>query len=104
VSDLRISLGVRIEELRNALRLTRAQLAEMLGVDTRQIAAYELDGVWPGPEMAFELMKAFGIELRDLYDFTSTRVIPRISIEQRVEIRAQRRGARKRSTNLDGIN
>jgi transcriptional regulator with XRE-family HTH domain len=101
VSDLRTSLGVRIEELRNALRLTRAQLAEVLGVDTRQVAAYELDGAWPGPEMASKLMKAFGIDLRDLYDFTSTRVIPRIPIEERVDIRAQRRGARKRSTNLE---
>jgi transcriptional regulator with XRE-family HTH domain len=98
VPNLRISLGVRIEELRIALRLTRAQLAEILGVDARQVAAYELEGMWPSPEMASALMKAFGIELRDLYDLTSTRIIPRISIEQRLEIRDKRRTARGRRT------
>jgi transcriptional regulator with XRE-family HTH domain len=96
VPDLRLSLGVRIEELRNSLKLTRAQLAEILDVDVRQIAAYELEGVWPSPEMAFSLKKAFGVELHDLYDLTPTRTIPRVSIEQRLEIREQRRGARKR--------
>jgi transcriptional regulator with XRE-family HTH domain len=97
VSGLRLLLGVRIEELRNALKLTRAQLAEVLGMDTRQIAAYELEGMWPSPEMASALMKAFNIEFRDLYDLTPNRIIPRISIEQRLEIRAQRRKTRKRS-------
>lgn len=101
MSDLRLSIGVRIEELRNALKLTRVQLAEILGVDTRQIAAYELDGMWPSPEIASALMKAFNIELRDLYDFTPNRLIPRISIEQRLTIRAQRRKARRHSADAN---
>lgn len=99
MSDLRLSLGVRIEELRNALKLTRAQLADILDVDVRQIAAYELEGVWPSPEMASALKAAFGVELHDLYDLTPTRIIPRVSIEQRLEIRAQRREAKKRDRN-----
>lgn len=96
--DIRLSLGVRIEALRNALKLTRAQLAEILDVDAIQIAAYELEGVWPSAEMASALTAAFGIKLHDLYDLTPTRMIPRASIEQRLEIRAQRRRARKRDT------
>ena len=95
MSDLRLLLGVRIEELRNAVKLTRAQLAEILGVDTRLIAACELDGTWPNPEMASALMKAFNVDLGDLYDLTPNRTIPRISIEQRLTIRAQRRKARR---------
>ena len=94
VSDLRRLLGVRTEELRIAVRLTRAQLAERLGVDTRQVAAYELEGIWPGPEAADALAKAFNIELRDLYDFTPTRIIPRISIEERLASRAQKSSRR----------
>jgi transcriptional regulator with XRE-family HTH domain len=85
------SIGARIEELRTALKMTRAQLAEVLGVDIRQVAAYELEGVWPSPEMASALKTAFKIELRDLYDLTSTRFIPRVSIEKRLAIRAERR-------------
>lgn len=98
MSDLRLSLGVRIEELRNALKLTRAQLADILDVDARQIAAYELEGVWPSPEMASALKTAFGVELHDLYDLTQTRLIPRVPIERRLEIRAQRKKARKLDT------
>jgi hypothetical protein len=35
ILNLRLALGVRIEELRNALRLTRAELAERLDSITR---------------------------------------------------------------------
>ena len=91
MSDIRLLLGARIEELRDARKLTRAELAELLSVDARQIAAYELNGMWPGPEMASALTKAFQIELRDLYDLTPTRIIPSLSIEERLAIRARRR-------------
>lgn len=93
MSDIRQSLGARIEELRDARKLTRAELAELLGIDARQIAAYELNGMWPGPEMASALTKAFHIDLRDLYDLTPTRIIPSLSIEERLAVRAQRRKA-----------
>jgi transcriptional regulator with XRE-family HTH domain len=93
MSDIRLLLGTRIEELRDARKLTRIELAELLGVDARQIAAYELNGMWPGPETASALAKAFHIELRDLYDLTPNRVIPSLSIEERLAIRVQRRTA-----------
>ena len=95
MSELGYSIGARIEELRTALKMTRAQLAEVLDVDIRQVAAYEAEGVWPSPEMASALKTAFQIELRDLYDLTSTRFIPRLSIEKRLAIRAERRKARE---------
>jgi ribosome-binding protein aMBF1 (putative translation factor) len=66
VSDIRLLLGARIGELRDARKLTRAELAELLGVDARQVASYELSGMWPRPEIASALTKAFQIELRDL--------------------------------------
>ena len=94
VTDLRIALGVRIEELRIAARLTRAQLAELIGIDSRQVAAYELEGGWPGPEMALSLVTAFGIDVRDLYDFTSTRMIPKLAIDELLSVRAERKSRR----------
>jgi transcriptional regulator with XRE-family HTH domain len=95
VPNIRLLIGARIEELRDARKLTRAELAELLGVDTRQIAAYELNGMWPGPEVASALARAFHIELRDLYDLTPTRIIPSLSIEERLAARAQRRNAKR---------
>lgn len=105
MSELGYSIGARIEELRTALKMTRAQLAEILDVDIRQVSAYELEGVWPSQEMASALKTAFKIELRDLYDLTPTRFVPRVSIEERLAIRAERRKssrgrARQRESNL----
>jgi transcriptional regulator with XRE-family HTH domain len=99
VSNIRLLLGARIEELRDARKLTRAKLAELLGVDTRQIAAYELNGMWPGPEVALALTKAFHIELGDLYDLTPTRIIPSLSIEERLAARVQRRNTMRHPRN-----
>jgi transcriptional regulator with XRE-family HTH domain len=82
VSDIRLLLGARIGELRDARKLTRVELAELLGVDARQVASYELSGMWPRPEIASALTKAFQIELRDLYDFTPTRIIPSLSLDE----------------------
>jgi transcriptional regulator with XRE-family HTH domain len=96
VSNIRLLLGVRIEELRDARKLTRAELAELLGVDARQIAAYELDGMWPGPEIATALTKAFHIALHDLYDLTPARIIPSLSIEERLATRTRRRNFARR--------
>jgi len=90
-------LGARIEELRDARKLTRLELAEMLNVDARQIAAYELNGMWPGPEMAAALTKAFQIELRDLYDLTPTRIVPSLSIEERLASRVKRKKLSRRA-------
>ena len=42
--------------------------------------------MWPGPEMATALIKAFHIELRDLYDLTATRVVPSLSIEEHLAL------------------
>jgi transcriptional regulator with XRE-family HTH domain len=91
VSDIRLLLGARIEELLDARKLMRVELAELMGVDARQIAAYELSGMWPGPKMASALTEAFHIELRDLFDLTPTRLIPSLSIEEQLAIRAHRR-------------
>lgn len=90
--DLRVSLGLRIEELRNSLHLSREQLAARVGIDARQIANYELYGTWPEPEKLVDLIGGFGIEIQDLFDFTENRKCPRVSFEQRLADRKQRSG------------
>lgn len=63
---------MRIEELREPRKLTRAELGDISGVDARQIAAYELNAIWPGPEITLALPKPFGSNwanpLRPLWD------------------------------------
>jgi transcriptional regulator with XRE-family HTH domain len=87
-----MSLGLRIEELRNSLHLSREQLAERVGMDARQIANYELYGAWPDPEKLVDLVGGFGIDIHDLFDFTENRKLPRLSFEQRLAERRQRSG------------
>lgn len=101
--DLRVSLGLRIQELRNSLNLSREQLAERVGIDARQIANYELYGAWPEPETLVNLIKGLGVEIHDLFDFTDTRKHPVISFEERLANRGQRsdRGLTRRSSSTE---
>jgi transcriptional regulator with XRE-family HTH domain len=85
-----VSIGLRIEECRNSLRLRREQLAELVGVEPRQIANYELYEAWPEPEPMSKLASALHIELRDLFDFSDTRFIPRLTLEERLANRKSR--------------
>jgi len=72
--DLRVMLGLRLEELRNWARLTRDELAKRTGLDPRQIADYELYGVWPEPENLDLLRAGLGVGIRDVFDFTEQRM------------------------------
>jgi transcriptional regulator with XRE-family HTH domain len=88
--DLRTSLGLRIEELRTALQMSREQLAERVGVDARQIANYELYGSWPDPDTLAHLIDGLGVEIRELFDFTDNRRCPLASFETRLANRKRR--------------
>ncbi len=100
--DLKVSLGLRIEELRNSLRLSREELAKFAGVDARQIANYELYGAWPKPETLAKLVDGLGVEIHDLFDFTETRKRPLVPFQERLANRGQRSDkgvTRPRTTN-----
>jgi transcriptional regulator with XRE-family HTH domain len=92
VLDLRVSLGLRIEELRTALHLSREELAARVGVDARQIANYELYGAWPEPENIVDLIRGLRVEIHDVFDFTENRKCPRLSFEERLANRKLRSG------------
>lgn len=91
--DLRSSLGLRIEELRNCLRLSREQLASQTGLDPRQIANYELYGTWPEPEKLAILVAGLKVTVRDLFDFSDDRSYPQVPLQERLTSR--KRGGRR---------
>lgn len=90
VLDLRTALGLRIEEIRNSLQLSREQLASRVGIDARQVANCELYGAWPEPETVTKIAVALGVEIHDLFTFTEARKLPLIPLEKRLAGRESR--------------
>jgi transcriptional regulator with XRE-family HTH domain len=88
--DLRVSLGLRLEELRTWANLSRAELANITGIDPRQIADYELYEVWPEPENLAALATGLGVDVHDVFDFTDTRIRSLLPLAERLEKRRQR--------------
>jgi transcriptional regulator with XRE-family HTH domain len=96
--DLRVWLGLRLEELRNWANLSRPALEKLTNIDVRKIAGYELEGVWPDPETLTVLATGLGIkEIRDLFDFSDTRVRSMLPLEERLAKRGQQRSDRGRT-------
>lgn len=91
--DLRSSLGLRIEELRNCLRLSREQLASQTGLEPRQIANYELYGTWPEPEKLAKLVAGLKVTVRDVFDFSDGRSYPQVPLQER--LMSRKSGKRK---------
>jgi transcriptional regulator with XRE-family HTH domain len=77
VSRLQTQLGARIRELRNVSGLSREEYSAKVKLSARRIASLELGSGWPRPAALERIAKSFGIEVRDLFDFSSSRVFPR---------------------------
>lgn len=88
--DLRVMLGLRLEELRNWAHMTREELAQRTNLDTRQLADYELYGVWPEPENLVRLSVGLDIVIHELFNFTEARMRSLLPLEDRLEKRATR--------------
>lgn len=96
--DLRVWLGLRLEELRIWANLSRPDLEKLTGIEVRKIANYELYGVWPDPGTLSALATGLGIEeMRDLFDFTESRIRSLLPLEERLAMRGQQRSDRGRS-------
>lgn len=87
-------LGLRLEELRNWARMTRDELAKATGLDPRQIADYELYRVWPEPEQLALLPDGLGVDIRDVFDFTASRIRSLLPLEERLAKRGTERSDR----------
>lgn len=77
MSKLQIQLGRRIRELRDLAGMSREEYSAKVKLSTRRIASLELGGGWPRPAALERIAKSFGIEVRDLFDFSGSRVFPR---------------------------
>ncbi|WP_156186186.1 helix-turn-helix domain-containing protein [Silvibacterium bohemicum] len=77
MSKLQVQLGARIRELRDSTGMSREEYAAKVRLSSRRIASLELGNGWPKPATLERIGKSFGIEVRDLFDFSSSRLIPR---------------------------
>ena len=59
-------LSARLRGLRAERRLTQAQVAEAVGVDTNTISAYENGVAWPNYETSWALADLYGVTLDEL--------------------------------------
>lgn len=67
----------RIRAHRDAAGLTQAELARSVGVTRQTLIAIEQQKYSPSLELAFQIARAFGVGLDDLFDYpqpTSTEV------------------------------
>lgn len=77
MANLQRQFGARLRELRDLAGLSREDYASKIRLSTRRVAALELGKGWPRPATLERLAKSFGLDVRDLFDFSSTRILPR---------------------------
>ena len=64
------AFGMRIRELRKAKKLSMEKLAELSGIDYRQLSYVELGETNPTISTASAIAKGLEIQLKDLFDFS----------------------------------
>ncbi|MBP3820358.1 helix-turn-helix transcriptional regulator [bacterium] len=62
-------LGQRIKDLRKRNKLTQAQLAEIIGMETTNLCKLENGGQLPKEENIEKIAKALNVNIKDLFDF-----------------------------------
>lgn len=62
-------LGCRIKELRKSRGFSQEQLAEMVGVEPKQISRIEVGSSYPSLNRVERIAAALGSPIRDLFDF-----------------------------------
>lgn len=77
MANLQRQFGARVRELRGLMGMSREDYAARVRLSPRRIAALELGKGWPRPATLERIAKSFGLEVRDLFDFSSTRILPR---------------------------
>jgi transcriptional regulator with XRE-family HTH domain len=77
VANLQKQFGSRVRELRSLAGMSREDYAAKVGLSPRRIASLELGQGWPRPATLEKIARSFGLDVRDIFDFTSTRTLPR---------------------------
>ncbi|WP_399255188.1 helix-turn-helix domain-containing protein [Terriglobus tenax] len=77
MSKLQTQLGARIRELRDSTGLSREEYSARVHLSARRIATLELGNGWPKADTLERIARSFNVQVRDLFDFSSSRLIPR---------------------------
>ena len=57
--------------------MSREEFAAKVHLSSRRIAALELGKGWPRPAVLERIAASFGVDVRDLFDFSPSRILPR---------------------------
>jgi transcriptional regulator with XRE-family HTH domain len=60
--------------------MSREEYAAKVKLSARRVATLELGKGWPKPATLERIAKSFRLDVRDLFDFSSTRTLPRKSL------------------------
>lgn len=85
--DIKLLLGKRIREYRKKHNLTQFQLAERLGIDDKHLSRIELGKNMPQANTILKLAEVFGIEVKDLFEFSYLK--PSAEIREELEMLIQ---------------
>jgi len=77
--------------------MTREEAARAADLDPRQIADYELYGVWPEPGSLSRLVHGLGVDIRDAFDFKEDRIRRMLPLEERLAKRGAERSDKGRT-------
>ena len=68
---LKQDLGQRIQKLRKDKKITQEQLAEMVGIDPKNISRIEKGNKYPTAENLTSIAKALNVDIYELFVFNS---------------------------------
>jgi len=84
----RIKFGLRIKELRIAMKIDQGVLAAVLGKDKQFINRYENEGANPRADIVMEIAKVLKLEkIDDLYNFRTINEVEVIAIYKKIKKR-----------------
>lgn len=73
MNDIKKLTGKRIKELRKAQNLTQEQLAELIGIEKRNLSNIENGHTFPS-KFLHKIAQAFNLNLPELFDFEHLKV------------------------------
>ena len=66
---LKKELGKRIQQIRKSRKITQDKLAELIGIDSKNVSRIESGNSYPSPETLCSISKALEVEIYELFVF-----------------------------------
>ena len=71
MSELKLKLGKRIQNLRKSQKITQEKFSENIGIDIASLSKIETGRNYPSPETLEKIAAALKLEPKDLFNFNS---------------------------------